>query len=385
MSKRRFYITVNILLFIAFLLLLIDRFAPFENFPNVLPVNLSTMLICVIGLIGMVKLNNRLLYSRRGGDVSKFKVLSEFIDPFYKNKIQRLKLSYLVLIVLIVPLAIVLLSYNGPLMIAKYFNFGSKINPVLFWSLWLTVVSILITSRVYFEITYKSKHDLNEFLLNVTEFLHETRSQDEIYIVLPTLYIGARKYPRFYSRFKEKIIEVCKDQNKPVNIAILSYADGLVQFQKEYNELSGALPEEARLEIEQTRFLDEFYENDNSPLKIFHSNWFPYERKMADEWHKYFYEMYEFMSDIEELHQEANNKIHLKKMNKDYFSRNGIVGLGRKDFFMFANVTSGTYYIGDVSISSQTSIFFEGTIFRNEHVQNGFTSLYAQFVKGKIN
>ncbi|MEX1014971.1 MAG: hypothetical protein WDZ80_07490 [Candidatus Paceibacterota bacterium] len=310
----------------------------------------------------------------------------DFVSPFYRGPSQWTKLGYLIIIILIVPLIIVVISDNGNSglglsLIESHFNFNNTIDPNVFWGIWLTVLSIFISSRIYFEVIYKMKHNLEEFLTNVTQFLHETDSDNEIYFILPTLYIGASEYNgKVFDRFKDKLFSICDDDEKTVHIAMLDYkADGLSNFCNELKELKSSSNDFAVV-YDKVRG---YFKKETSLLEDFHYNWKPLKNgKNSEEWCDYFSGLYYF---LDRLNNYSADKVVLEKIKSNYFNDGNKPGIGNKDFFLFANVTEGVYYFGDVVINAQSSIYFEGTILRNQHLSPGIEALYHGFVDDRLN
>ena len=294
-----------------------------------------------------------------------FNALEYFILPFYQFRNQFIKVVWLFISLLVIPLLIIFL-YND-FCFPEWTKLlpNGELNEPVFWGFWFSILGIIFTVRIYLEFVDKRKHSLGEFLMLVNSFFDKTNNKDEIKILMPTLYIGALTEKNFFRDYENKLLHICR--NNTTTLSFLNYGNAL---------------ENISFEMDCKSFDTLDSDIDKYPLFKFHNHWFP--RKTPEKYairKKYYEEMLLFLSRI----QETNANVNL--IDYGYFflkeDNNNAGGNGNEDLFMFINVTKGIIYIGHMKIMSQTSLCFEASQIENVHLANYFSELYDKFIENK--
>lgn len=335
-----------------------------------IPVNIYRFLLIIMIIFGILlyikKRSKKPSYQKKSLFINS---LEYFILPFYQFKTQKIKMLWLLIVLLVIPFSIVVL-YND-CRFPEWTNYllDGELNESVFWGGWFSVLSIIFTIRIYLEFIDKQKHSLGEFLMLVNSFFDKTNNGDKIKILMPTLYIGALTERNFFRNYKNKLLHICR--NNKTTLSFLDYGKDL-----ENGNISLGMDCEA---------FDTLDSNiNNFPLFRFHNNWFPRNNPQKYARRKRYYEkMFLFLREIK------GTKAKINLINREYFlnkeiGNEGGVGLGNEDLFMFINQTKGIIYIGHIKIISQTSLCFEASLIENVHLASYFSELYESFVSCRI-
>ncbi len=271
---------------------------------------------------------------------------------------------------------------------------------VAHWSIFLSILSIFIGMKVYMRfIGDKDKHSFQEFIDILSDlFDNANPNSDNIYLLLPTIHIGAAgdNNKNFSKEFKHSI-ENFLNQNTidhKLQLGILGYdKDGINKFIekiKEKNEYNGIISNTS-IQLDKLKELernDKIYglfvemqndliENGTMPIFNFHSKWY----KETDYRSKvYFYlDLALFLHKLEDYAKE--NKIEIYKIKEQYFNTWGNNENSDKGLFMFTNETKQKAYCGNIIINSQEHIEFQNlTIKRDTNLCTLFKTLFENFV-----
>lgn len=364
-------------LFVLFLVIIILSFVD-RLILHKLPPNIATAVVFILSFVILcILLKNKSKHTFE-------RVFNEFVLPFYQSSIHFHRTFFLVILLLFVPILIILFNTLDLKIFKQHFDIYGVIDPKLFWSFWLSILSIFITSRVYFEIKQHGKHNLEEFLINISNFLDASRTTDEIRFILPSLFLGKLSKKHFHEKFLSRIIKTAESNN--IKISFLDYdnriSDFIAKFKKDNENEKGEAKKKEKKDDKKNLMILDFMDHDNSPLKNFHYKWYPSKEKTEQEKRDYFLKLYEFIDKLHKINQEKESKI-LYPVIKNYFIENHKVGEGNQDIFLFSNISQGKYYYGKVYITKQTDIEFHATVFDSERLRDVFESIFDSFVKNR--
>jgi hypothetical protein len=383
-NLKRFFLLLKgfflLLVYLFFFLLIINKIQIQTR--NIKAIFLFLLLFIILCHIISVIDRSRFSLLKWIKRTTLFTALEDIVHPFYQHSTQLVKSFYLLLTIGIIPFGILLYITRGISFYKNGLNPFSTIDPIIFWGFWLSISSIMITARIYFEIKDKDKHSLEDFLCLVTEFLHRTRTTDEVYIIMPTLFIGRAFHISFYNNFTEKLFHLCQTNSNKIELAFLDFGDetNIDNFIETHNNTKN--------DLERHQYLINMIidaERKQIPLFIFHIKWYPYNKnEQSTNWNQYYCELYSFIHRL--LHIKKENPKSVVKINKIknyYFGQQGNTGSGKNGFFLFANITAGNFYFGSLSVNSQNSIYFNGTLFENEHIGDTMKDLFHNFLASR--
>lgn len=270
---------------------------------------------------------------------------------------------------------------------------------VAHWSIFLSILSIFIGMKVYMRfIGDKDKHSFKEFIDILSDlFDNANPHSDNIYLLLPTIHIGAAgdNNKNFSKEFKHSI-ENFLNQNTSGNklqLGILGYdKDGINNFIVEIKEEYKGIVSNTPVPTVQLGKLKEMEENDKiyelfvkirtdliktMPIFDFHSKWYK-ETDMPSK--VYFYlDLVLFLHKLESYAE--NNKIVIYKIKEQYFNTWGNDENSDKGLFIFVNKTKQKAYCGNIIINSQEHIEFQNlTIKKDTNLCTLFEMLFDNFV-----
>ncbi|MBN8641236.1 MAG: hypothetical protein J0L86_05420 [Flavobacteriales bacterium] len=328
------------------------------------------------------------------GDIAK--PLYEFINPFLNFRDNNFSKSFWIAIfILVLPVIIIVLNrgsldvFEGEMSILD-----SKIEAIAFWGIWLSIVGILISSRVYFEITNRNSLNFDQFTtITLKDFVDnseniprdESSSQgnqvnqgNKIQMILPTPFIGYNHKPKFHENFKNKIIQLAKSKKNIFTLAILKF---------DIKEINSVLE---IIEQNKSGTLADMCNEFESPILKFHHNWYQQnsllnEDNAKKERIKFYKNLCEFLKELYELSNCAENKFEIKHLRLHYFNNfENECGMGNKDIFLLSNTTKGNYVLGDLKILEQESIVFEHNVYDNTNIGEEFSAFFDKFTQNRV-
>lgn len=298
-----------------------------------------------------------------------------FIKPFFETSKHLYITIFFILWILLLPFAF-LIHYFTPekIEISAYFGY---------FGIWLTFLGLIITQRIYFEIKYKINHNFEEFVNTLEDFIRVSKNKDEIYLILPTLFIGATGYPRFNSNFRKKIETLASDKNKKLSIGVLDFdkeeIKKILDFKKEKNIVFGNTIIEDN-EMNEISFMKMILES-KAPLIRFHQKWNKFDGNSTKK-SEFYFDLLSFMNRLIELENESSNDFHINKIKKNYFNYElNDTSNGDKGIFLFANTKQNMFYLGTIKIYAQEKINFQNTIIEEIELDKEFETIFDTFVK----
>lgn len=299
-----------------------------------------------------------------------------FIKPFFETSKNKYISFFLLLWILLLPIAF-LIHFFTPEKIEIYTYFG-------YFGTWLTFLGLLITQRIYFEIKYKTNHNFEEFVNTLEDFIRVSVKDDEIYLILPTLFIGAVGYPKFNANFRKKIEKLASDKTKKLSIALFDYDEEevkeIIKYKNE-NKIHFGNSNNKINEENETLFLQKILSS-KSPLVQFHRKW----NKFDDSSKKgeFYFDLLSFMDKLTEIEKLVGDKFKIEKIKKEYFDfEDNDTSNGDKGLFLFANTSQNIYYLGTIRIYAQEKINFQNTIIEELEINKEFETIFNTFVKDR--
>lgn len=298
-----------------------------------------------------------------------------FIKPFFETSKHLYITIFFILWILLLPFAF-LIHYFTPekIEISSYFGY---------FGIWLTFLGLLITQRIYFEIKYKTNHNFEEFVNTLEDFIRVSKTDDKIYLILPTLFIGATGYPRFNSNFRKKIEMLASDKKKKLSIAVLDFDNeevkNILNFKTEKNIVFGNTIIEDN-EKNEISFIKMILDS-KAPLIRFHLKWNKFDGNSTKK-SEFYFDLLSFMNKLTEIENDSSNNLNIKKIKKDYFNYElNDTSNGDKGIFLFANTKQNMFYLGTIKIYAQEKINFQNTIIEEIELDKEFETIFDTFVK----
>lgn len=305
-----------------------------------------------------------------GRAINRINFTHNIISPFWatsKSKTASLVLGFLT----IVPILYFLIHKVSNSSV----EFEAYLNP---WGIWISFMGVIITLRIFLEIKNKNKHDFQEFVSVLVEFINSSRQNDEIYLILPTLFIGAVGHKGFHKRFRLKILELAKNKKKHFHVALFDYdKESIQEFvnsidSKDFTEFSDDEKSNYHSKLNQAKSA--------SLLFKFHLTWNNKFIYGENERKNFFKELSLFMLELDKLAEDTDYLFTIDKIKKDYFINEGQVALGNEGLFLFTNITQKIFYLGNISINAQEDIVFQNSIILGVPIDKEFKTIYKTFV-----
>lgn len=273
--------------------------------------------------------------------------VGKFIKPFCKKK-----LFYIINAVIWVLCIISLmthLSYCSS-------DLESELSFFNISSLLLCLLSIYLTSRVYFEIDKEKTTTLDDYLERLTDIISKSKKDDEVLVIAPTIILGQvnKGDSPVKNSYLEEIARLLDEKGK-IYFATLNWSYSI-------NEI--------RLSDDKgpSSALRDYYAKDSDPNSRIKMPLFDYH---FNNWALY-------LENTDDIIRAMNNDLLLNLKNIQnkggVFIRlkGDIFGDISKDkssgFFAVANFTRGLYYMGNFSVLRMLQKF-QGTYFENEHIE----------------
>ncbi len=228
------------------------------------------------------------------------------------------------------------------------------------FALWTSLFGIFVSIRIYFEVKNKA-NNLQEFMRLVYLIINKAKVNENIYIVLPTAFIGYLSYLKgsnySYTKFESKLKKL-----ENLKIAFLK------------TDIS-AFPEINEKEIESDESngkLGEFLSNvDASNLLIhFHEKEFIDKKSKKKHRYKYFARLINFMKELEKSQTDNKNTIDFIKQTD----------IDDKFDIIVANVDQADCFIGDVDVLSQIDIKYSGERIVSENLAKNIEMIYNSYI-----
>lgn len=271
------------------------------------------------------------------------------------------------------------------------------------WGLFVSIISIFIGMKVYMGyIGDKERHSFKEFINILSDlFEHAKPNKDKVYLLLPTLQIGAagdnKKFSELFKKSIDRFVQHINVKGKELELGILNY--DINEINKFFKYIKDKYPKlmpkkednlrELRKNIDKMKVEDDVkisdlhrdihYEliNRGGILFSFHKRWY---KKINNEDEIFFYlDLAIFLRKLESYQE--RNQLKLHKIKQEYFSTQDDEDAD-KGLFIFDNIGKKQAYCGNIIISSQEQIEFQSlTIKGNEGLCILFKDLFDQFVK----
>lgn len=270
--------------------------------------------------------------------------LKEFILPFRKTNYELfIILQVILLLIGILSIVVHLLSCCPWKQELSFFNISSLL---------LCLLSIYLTSRVYFEIKKEKTDTLDDYLERLTDIIAKSKAKDRILIIAPTIILG----------------QVNKDESILKNM----YLEDIYRLLANKGEICFALLDWDITNINEfnitCRTIGEITNFDYETQGSIKKDLFDYHIK---NWGLYI----NTISDIKKAMNESllknlktlkdNDNSSFIRLKKDMFC---VKDGNSSGFFAVVNFTRGIYYMGNFSVSGRTQKF-QGTYFENEHIE----------------
>lgn len=299
-------------------------------------------------------------------------VYQELISPFFATKKNRYT-TFIIILFIVLPF----IYYLSHVIVDTDKNFKDYVSIA---GIWFSLFGILFTLRIFLEIKTKSQHNFEEFVSVLLDMINRSRTDDKLYLILPTLFIGATGHKMFHDRFCNTIKTLARARGE-LNISIFEYNIDDIQNLKAKCESVFNCNEPLELEELRLAVQNELsYLKKVSPLIRFHSTWNT-SFKNLDEKIMFFYNLSKFICELEEISQDQHNAFKIHKIRKNYFiDKHNIEAQGSSGLFLFANSKINIYYLGTISIKQQEDIIFQNAIIENIDLHNEFENIYCKFV-----
>lgn len=327
------------------------------------------------------------LYLGRKHKKSFFSPLVEFSQPFFSRVNNSFyKSTWIFIFSILLPFIFFRLIFNEADFISyKLIDF--KFFPI-FYSIWIALLAIVISSRIYFEIGKKEKN-FEEFIsIIINDFIKPSKTNDKLFIIIPTFFIGWHKSKSFHIKFIEKIKEFATNKDIHLNLAMLSF-EGL-DTKKSITEIKEIKPEILSNDAEASKFLKMVENLKNYPLFDFHYNWDKDVIFIGNNIKIRYYftlSILNTLDAINKLKNEPSNNFNLIHLEKEYFSdldKNGSLKFtNNSDFFMFANTTKNNYFFGNLIIGGIEKIQFNSVQFSIKNISNEIESFFSNFIASR--
>lgn len=272
------------------------------------------------------------------------------------------------------------------------------------WGTFLSIISIFIGMNVYMGyLGDKERHSFKEFI-NILSDLFEraTPNKDKVYLLLPTLQIGAagnnKQFSELFKNSIDSFVQQINVEGMELEIGILDYNIKKINTFFEYIKATypTLMPEkednlkELRKNINEmkdnVKFSDLYTDihskliNPGGILFLFHKRW--YKRINIEDEIFFYLDLAIFLRKLESY--QKSNKLKLHKIKQEYFSTQDDEDAD-KGLFIFDNIGKKQAYCGNIIISSQEQIEFQSlTIKGNEGLCTLFKDLFIQFVNKHI-
>lgn len=350
-----------ILLIVKITYAIIDKTFPYFQLFN------YSLIIVIVSVLLFVLIINRILVSK-----NKYSFL-DFLNPFFATNRNK-HISTALIFWLLVPLIPFLIHFLTPEKLSIEIYVG-------YFGVWITFLGLLITQRVYFEIKYKPTHSFEEFVNTLDDFIRTSINDDEIYLILPTLFIGANGYPKFNLKFRKKITDLASDNSKKLSIAIFDFneteIEEIVKLKEDKNIEFGNI-DDTENETNETNFLAKIHNSNNLLLK-FHLKWNKFNNNPSRKG-QFYYDLSRFMKDLNDISKDSSNKFVINKIKTKYFEDNGNPAIGNEGLFLFANISQNVYYLGTIKINAQEDVYFQNSIIEDVKISKEFETIYTTFV-----
>ena len=258
-----------------------------------------------------------------------------------------------------------------------------------FFKIWLALMAITISSRIYFEIKKKDNNFAEFTSIILEKFIYSSREEDEIYIILPTFFIGWHQFKLFHEKFINELIKIAKKKGRPFNLAILSFEG--IDLKDSINKLEKINPKDLESEAD-TSGAKEIFSSlrmklKEAPLFQFHSQWYSdkniYNKELTH--YKFILELLKSLQEFNNLASDNSTNFFITHLKKDFFNTKiGVIDLEKNsDFFMFANITNPNYFFGEIKISHQEEIQFNSTNFLVKNIGPEIIAFFNSFIEKK--
>lgn len=310
-------------------------------------------------------------------------------------------------------------------------DFGSTVIDIVF-----TMIGGFFSVLIYFKIDDKTK-SLGDYMNKLIRILEDSRKDDEIYIISPTLFVGQEYHQNLHNKFKKYLFE---------RIGIVTFRIANLYFDKKalYEENIEIESGEDKIKVNQTvvnqwftdikgcrtittfknpqkckeiinklecalnnfqKLLDK-YSNNKKGLFSFHEIYVPFNDIDLDQTtlemnichHCKLIAFYKellkkFGPDDDAINimihpksGESNNKSTIKFLKWDYYDDPNLKieyksSKGYSNFFAVANITQGDYYIGQFIVNSNKVHEFHGTSFKNINISTQMKQMLDEFIR----
>ena len=225
--------------------------------------------------------------------------------------------------------------------------------------LWLAIAALFIGAKIYFEIKESKTNTLEDYLRKTIDILSDSKKDDELYIVIPTTFLGEMTDNPLKNNYKNLIKQKA---NSGVNVTIGIYNFDLSHIRKMINN-NNLIKNITKFD----NFWNKLINDKNQLLLAFHDSFF---KQREDNYfgQKHLDRINYFRRLLNHLIELVNAKnIKIERL-KNMTSKNGKNRI-ESGFFAVANFTSGSYYFGQIEIYNWEEQHFNGTYFQNSHIR----------------
>jgi hypothetical protein len=291
--------------------------------------------------------------------------LGTLFNPLVEKKL--FSFIFFVIILFLVPflfLSLFDLSFKNTTDTFLKFKFGT-FDLKYCLALWLSIIGIYVSLRVFYALQNKA-NNLNEFIRHVYNIIIEADDDNEIYIVLPTPFIGyllcLQGKNNGFIKYQKKLMKL-----KKLNIAFLttdlnglpSIDENDLMSENSKHLLSGFLKD--------TKANDKLLEFHKSEFENFRNDKYKY---------KYFAHYINFMNELKShanITDKAKMDVKISEINTD--------GKENVYYVVVANKTKEICFSGVVYVYSQTDIHYTGERIKSKSLTYSMDKLYEGYVK----
>ena len=292
-----------------------------------------------------------------------FNTLGHFFRPLKESW----KFSFLFFFGILLIFPLVILSILSLISGSKEFkedfcNLNAPFDLKFLLAIWISIIGIYVSIRIYFELRDKA-HTLNDFIRIVYDIVNKASVDNQVYVVLPTAFIGYLLYMKGknngYTKFERKLCNLNK-----LKLAFLST-----------NIDSLPIIDESKIDddeiIEKMASFFTTLKEDNTEenlLMHFHNNEFG-DGKNKSLKYRYFAHLFNFLKAIKSCQESKGQAIDV--INQDKVDGEFVV--------LVANVDKKECFIGVVNVLSQLDVDYSGERIVSENLSKIIEILYNSF------
>jgi uncharacterized membrane protein len=272
-------------------------------------------------------------------------MISKFLKPFGKKGNELfLGINAIIIVVCIIAIVIHIVCHNP--------NGGIEFSFFNLVSFLLCLFSIYLTSRVYFEIEKEKTTSLDEYLERLTDIIINSKENDEVLIIAPTIVLGQTHKNNSYTKegYLDEILRFL--EKGKIIFALLDFDYlGFNSFTVNTSLTNGnsTITYNISASDDSKRTLSDYH----------FETWKLYEKDELDK------RMTKLQNVL--LNLKSKTKATFIRLNAEMYHINTSDYTRSNGFFAIANFSEGMYYMGNFNVIGKIHKF-QGTYFENKHI-----------------